>query len=89
MCDSFNRRIELGLPRDAPAIVEDFSELEARPKIFEEPPEWALHKQRKVLGAKVFIPNAEGRILEENDECVCGEFKDVGVIVEMPHIHFV
>ena len=28
MCDSFNRRIGLGLPRDAPAIIEDFEELQ-------------------------------------------------------------
>ena len=89
MCDSFNRRIELGLPHDAPAIIEDFSELQARPKVFEEPPEWAKRARTKPLGARVFIPNAEGRMLDEDDECVCGEFKDVDVIVEMPHIHFV
>jgi len=89
MCDSFNRRIELGLPRDAPAIIQDFSELQARPKVYEEPPEWAKRARGKPLLDKVFIPNAEGRELDEDDEDVCRDFKDVGVIVQMPHIHFV
>jgi len=96
MCDSFNHRIELGLPRDAPAIIEDFAELQARPKVYEEPPEWAkraLLRGNVALAAapeeKVFIPNAEGRKLDEDDEeNVSREFKDVGVIVQMPHIHY-
>ncbi|RDB21984.1 hypothetical protein Hypma_011002 [Hypsizygus marmoreus] len=87
MCDSFNRRIELGLPRDAPAIIEDFEELQARPKVYEEPPEWA--KLVQPLPQKVFIPNAEGRELDEDDEDVSKEFKDVNIIVQMPHIHFI
>ena len=94
MCDAFNRRIELGLPRDAPAIIEDFEELQARPKVYEEPPEWAKRALLLLLGKAarsetVFIPNAEGRTLNKDDEDVSKEFKDVGVIVQMPHIHFV
>jgi hypothetical protein len=38
ICDSFNRCIELGLPRDALAIILDFEELKARPKVYEQPP---------------------------------------------------
>lgn len=90
MCDSFNRRIDLGLPRDAPAIIEDFAELQARPKVYEQPPEWAKRVLTgNALEEKVFIPNAEGRKLDEDDEDVCKEFKDLGIIVQMPHIHFV
>jgi hypothetical protein len=89
MCDSFNRRIGLGLPRDAPAIIEDFEELQARPKVYEEPPEWAKRVLGKALAETVFIPNAEGRTLNKDDEDVSKEFKDVGVIVQIPHIHFV
>lgn len=89
MCDSFNRRIELGLPRDAPAIIEDFSELQSRPKAYEEPPEWAKRALDNPLAEKLFIPNTEGKKLDEDDENVCGRFKEVGVIVQMPHIHFV
>ena len=89
MCDSFNRRIRLGLIRDAPAIIEDFEELQARPKVYEEPPEWAKRVLGKALAETVYIPNAEGRTLNKDDEDVSKEFRDVGVIVEMPHIHFV
>ena len=93
MCDSFNRRIGLGLPRDAPAIIQDFEELQARLKIYEEPPEWAkrvlLLQQGKTLAETVFIPNAEGITLNKDDEDVSKEFRDVGVIVQMPHIHFI
>jgi hypothetical protein len=90
MCSSFNRRIELGLPRNAPAIIEDFEELQARPKVYGDPPEWAKRVLLgKALAETVFIPNAEGRILNKNDEDVSKELKDVGVIVQMPHIHFV
>ncbi|KAF8910123.1 hypothetical protein CPB84DRAFT_1764668 [Gymnopilus junonius] len=53
MCDSFNRRVELGLPRDAPAIIEDFDELQARPKVYDEPPEWAKLVQ-PFLGRHLF-----------------------------------
>lgn len=37
---AFNRNISMGLPRDAPAILVDFEELEPRPRLFEEEPAW-------------------------------------------------
>ncbi|KAF9267943.1 hypothetical protein L218DRAFT_955113 [Marasmius fiardii PR-910] len=86
MCDAFNRRIELGIPRDAPAIIEDFSELAARTKVYEEPPEWA--KQVQALPEKVFIPNLEGKTLDEDHEDASEEFKTMNIIIQMPHIHF-
>ena len=89
MCDSFNRRIGLGLPRDAPAIIENFEELQTRPKVYEEPPEWAKQVLGKALAETVFIPNVDGRTLNRDDEDVSKEFKNVGVIVQMPHVHFV
>lgn len=89
MCNSFNRHIGFGLPLDAPAIIQDFEELQARPKKYEVPPKWAEQVlQGKELIEKVFIPNAKGITLDEEDEDVCKEFKDVDVIVRMPHIHF-
>ncbi|KAJ7430219.1 hypothetical protein B0H11DRAFT_2138248 [Mycena galericulata] len=33
-------RIEMGLPRDAPAYIADFDALRAQPKILEKPPRW-------------------------------------------------
>ncbi|KAF8335374.1 uncharacterized protein EI90DRAFT_3048094 [Cantharellus anzutake] len=87
MCAAFNRRIATGLPRDAPAIVLDFSELEARPKVFEETPDWA--KRVRPLDEKIYIPNKDGQMLKENDEDVSEEFKAMNIIVQMPHIHFI
>ncbi|KAK1219352.1 hypothetical protein PQX77_017927 [Marasmius sp. AFHP31] len=87
MCDSFNRRVEMGLPRDAPAIIEDFEELQARPKVYEESPEWA--RRVSPLPERVFIPNADGVELSEDDEDVSEEFKEMNIIVQMPHIHFI
>ncbi|KAJ7919907.1 hypothetical protein B0H13DRAFT_1987776 [Mycena leptocephala] len=41
LCASFNARIEMGLPRDAPAYITDFNALRARPQVLEKPPQWA------------------------------------------------
>ncbi|KAI9568105.1 hypothetical protein HD554DRAFT_2022877 [Boletus coccyginus] len=87
MCASFNRRIEQGLPRDAPAIIIDFAALRARPKAYEAPPAWADHAV--ALEEKVFIPDAGGKELPEDDPEVSEEFKAMNIIVQMPHIHFV
>lgn len=87
MCAAFNRRIERGLPRDAPPIVIDFAELRARPKVYETHPEWV--DRVAVLQEKVFIPDAEGKELPEDDTEVSEEFKAMNIIVQMPHIHFV
>ena len=87
MCASFNRRIERGLPRDAPAIIIDFAALRARPKVYERPPGWADHVV--ALEEKVFIPDAEGKELPEDDPEASEEFRAMNIIVQMPHIHFV
>jgi hypothetical protein len=86
MCAAFNRRAAFGLPRDAPAIILDFSELETRRKVFEEIPDWA--KQVKPLDERFYIPNKDGKMLKDNDEDVSEEFKAMNIIVQMPHIHF-
>ncbi|KAJ6538608.1 hypothetical protein B0H10DRAFT_1856876, partial [Mycena sp. CBHHK59/15] len=41
LCASFNARIEMGLPRDAPAYIADFDALRAQQKVLEKPPRWA------------------------------------------------
>ncbi|KAG0699790.1 hypothetical protein DFH29DRAFT_30780 [Suillus ampliporus] len=38
---AYNRLIMTGLPRDAPAVVDDFEELRTRPKRPEKVPAWA------------------------------------------------
>ena len=48
------------LRRDTPAIIDDFEELQARPKVYEKPPEWAKQVPGKALAETVFVPNSEG-----------------------------
>ena len=82
MCDAFNRRVGYGLPRDAPPIVTDFAELAAHPKVFEETPEWA--KRVKPLDERFYIPNRDGKVLNENDKDISEEFKAMNIIVQTP-----
>ncbi|KZV61753.1 hypothetical protein PENSPDRAFT_284401 [Peniophora sp. CONT] len=85
MCESFNRRIELGLPRDAPAIVLDFTELRARPKIYERPPTWAM--RMAPMPKRIVIPTIDGEIPNDEDECPV--FASMNIHVHAPHIHFI
>ena len=87
MCVAFNRRVDHGLPRDAPAIIEDFEEIAARPKVYERPPEWALRVPP--LAIMVFVPDETERTLGVDDEDVSMEFRKMNIIMREPHIHFV
>ena len=87
MYSAFNRRIGLGLPRDAPPIVEDFSEGENRPKVYEELPPWLDNVNP--LKERVFIPNAKSHISSEDDEYVDEELRKLNVIAMYPHMHFI
>ncbi|OJA09883.1 hypothetical protein AZE42_10390 [Rhizopogon vesiculosus] len=57
---AYNHLIMNGLPHDAPAVVDDFKKLQARPKHPEKVPAWAgaVVLLRKVLD----IPDSEGII---------------------------
>lgn len=59
---AFNANIDLGLPRDAPAIwtEEDRREFTARPKKFESIPTWA--SEVPALDTPLLLPDAEGRL---------------------------
>ena len=89
MCDAFNRRIEYGLPRDAPTIINgtDFPELAACPKVFEGPPEWA--RRIKPLDETFYIRDGEGQVLDGNHKEVSEEFKAMNIIAQTPHIYFI
>lgn len=87
LCDAFNRRIELGLHRDAPAIIQDWDELLARPKVFEKQPEWAL--QVPPVENRVVIPDCQGRTLEERSQDVCEDLVKMNIIAVLPHLHFI
>jgi hypothetical protein len=87
MCEAFNRRVDLGLPRDAPAIIVDFEELARRPKRYEQPPSWV--ENVPPVEEMVFIPNAEGKLISAGDEEASEEFRKMNIVIEQPHIHFV
>ncbi|KAJ7652206.1 hypothetical protein B0H17DRAFT_1215047 [Mycena rosella] len=87
MCDAFNRRIQLGLPRDAPAIILDFDELKARPKVLEHPPEWAV--RTPPLRERVVLPDEHGAYPDETDPATSEHFKAMNIVVYTPHIHFI
>lgn len=85
LCQSFNRLINLGLPRDSPPIVEDFAALAARPKVLECPPEWLANIQP--LPEPVFVPNGKGeRVAAEDSSLV---FRKWNIFIEHPHSYFV
>ncbi|TFK54709.1 hypothetical protein OE88DRAFT_948755 [Heliocybe sulcata] len=87
LCEAFNRRIELGLPRDAPPIVEDWEELARRPKVLERVPAWA--QRVPPLENVLRIPNSKGRYVEEGGPEVCEPFRKLNILMHQPHIHFV
>lgn len=92
LCETFNHRIELGLPRDAPPIIQgdQWDELKARPKVYEEPPEWAKRRlEGPTLARKALFRNPQDEVLKEDDKYVSGKFKKMGIIVEGPHILFI
>ncbi|KAG5350238.1 hypothetical protein C0989_012011 [Termitomyces sp. Mn162] len=87
LCDAFNRRIELGLPRDAPPIVEDWEELACRSKVLECVPQWA--KKVAPLPTMSYIPGENGQTVDEDDTEVCERLKKFNLIMRQPHIHFI
>jgi len=50
-------------------------------------PAWAERVAR--LAEPVHIPDANGQVPADDDEETSSEFKDMNIIVKMPHIHFV
>ncbi|PGH16220.1 hypothetical protein AJ80_05243 [Polytolypa hystricis UAMH7299] len=85
---AFNRLIERGLPRDAPAIImgdEHFDELADRPRILEMPPEWCARVPK--LDETLVIPDKGGRTPDE--AVASAEFKKKNVLVSDLHVLFV
>jgi hypothetical protein len=54
-CLTFNRLINLGLPRDSPPIINNLEALAARQKVIETQPDCAQFKVSP-LSEKVFVP---------------------------------
>ena len=60
MVAAFNRRIGFGLPRDAPAIILNFREMENRPKIYETLPAWV--ERVPPMPEQVHLPDENGNV---------------------------
>lgn len=66
---AFNANINLGLPRDAPAIftLEEEREFRSRPKMLEAAPAWA--EQVSPLDRPLFLKNDTGRCPSSVNDC--------------------
>lgn len=82
---AYNRLIMRGLPRDAPPVVDDFEELQARPKHPENVPAWA--EAVVPLSEVMDVPDSEGNV--PTDEDADEDFLRFGVRVATPHWVFV
>ncbi|KAI0769064.1 hypothetical protein BD413DRAFT_88158 [Trametes elegans] len=87
LCEAFNRRIELGLPRGTPPIVNDWDELARRPRIPERVPAWA--ERVPPLEGLLCIPDGEGLYVEDGDENVFEPFRKYNILMRQAHIHFI
>ena len=57
--------LTVGFTSRCPATIENFEELQARSKLYDEPPEWDKRVLGKALAEMVSIPNTERRTLSE------------------------
>lgn len=65
---AFNRLIERGMPRDAPAIMSQrmMEEMESRPKKLEQPPKWA--RDVHPLTQQLLIPDSRGAVPRDSQD---------------------
>ncbi|KDQ29028.1 hypothetical protein PLEOSDRAFT_1039400 [Pleurotus ostreatus PC15] len=85
MEQAYNRLISKGLPRDAPAVVQDWEELKARPRILEKIPKWA--EDLEPLDTIVEIPDRFGTMPADKE--VPESFARYGLRIAEPHWVFV
>lgn len=95
---AFNNNIELGLPRDAPAIMtqDQVDECRRREKKWEKVPEWVdkvppLKETLKIPHKKeVYVENNEYVVLESMDDPDASEpFREKNILIIRPHIYFI
>ena len=84
---AFNRLIERGLPRAAPAIItaEMEDELRSRPRVLEKEPLWVAAVPK--LDEALVIPDHRG--LRTEEDTMSARFRDMNIIAETPHVLFV
>ncbi|EON96700.1 hypothetical protein UCRPA7_7800 [Phaeoacremonium minimum UCRPA7] len=94
LCLSFNRRIELGLPRHAPSIftADMMDEWKTQPRKFEEEPAWVARVPR--LAETLAIPHWDNTqrafvsLPGFEDERASPEFAEKNILIWALHIHF-
>lgn len=67
MEQAYNRLISRDLPRDAPAVVQDWDELKARPRILETIPKWAEDLAMTPMDPVVEVPDRVGVMPNEKE----------------------
>ncbi|KAF4448392.1 hypothetical protein F53441_8200 [Fusarium austroafricanum] len=92
LCLAFNKRIELGLPRDAPPIFTQdmLEEWRAQERQYEEEPAWTNDVPR--LAATLAIPHWDNDkrdfVSLESFEHASREFARKNILIWQPHIYF-
>jgi hypothetical protein len=92
---AFNKRIDLGLPRDAPAIftMDQLDEWRAQERELEKEPEWTANVPPCEQVLK--IPHWDNDVRDFvtidgfDDERASREFAKKNVLIWQPHIHFI
>ncbi|KGO68082.1 hypothetical protein PITC_053400 [Penicillium italicum] len=90
LVESFNQRIELGLPRKADPIMsrEEMEQYQREDKIFESTPEWTDQVAR--LEETLVIPHDNEEILGSfEDERASEQLAAKNILHWQPHIHFI
>ncbi|KAJ5177537.1 uncharacterized protein N7500_000236 [Penicillium coprophilum] len=90
LVESFNQRIELGLPRKADPIMsrEEIEQYQKEERIFESVPEWTEQVAR--LEDTLVIPHDNDEVLESfEDERASGQLAAKNILHWQPHIHFI
>lgn len=94
LCLAFNKRIEMGLPRDAPSIFtrDMLEEWKAQEREYEREPNWVTGVSR--LDTTLAIPHWDNEKRDFvpldgfEDEKASKEFAKKNILIWQPHIHF-
>ncbi|EGE81258.1 hypothetical protein BDDG_04199 [Blastomyces dermatitidis ATCC 18188] len=90
MVTSFNKRVEIGIPRSADAIIlpEEMEMYLNAPKIYGTVPE--CPKKVEPLEEVLKIPHEDGEVLESFEDLRAGrELQEKSILCWQPHIHFI
>ncbi|CAG7956125.1 unnamed protein product [Penicillium salamii] len=90
LVESFNARINLGLPRKADSIIsrEELEQYQKEDKIFESVPEWSNQVSR--LEETLVIPHDDDEVLDSfEDVRASSQLAAKNILHWQPHIHFI